>query len=62
MKTTEENIIEVILIILLFIAIAVFTHGCVECSKRPITSEDIRQLEEMRDYHYSQGRNIIVFE
>ena len=64
MKTTEKQLSEIGVAILLFLAVGVCAKSCISCknelSKRP-TTQELHQLQEMKDYHRSEGREIIIF-
>lgn len=65
MKITERNLLDILLTILLFIAIGVCVKSCITYKKelsKHLTIDDLYLLQEMKDYHKSQDREIKVFE
>nr|DAE47103.1 MAG TPA: Eclosion hormone [Caudoviricetes sp.] len=43
MKTTERNLLDILLIILLFVAIGVCVHSCIKCK------ESLDRLQEIKE-------------
>ena len=64
-NTIEGNLLDIALALLLLVAVGVCVKSCMslgeELNKRP-TIKDLHQLQEIKDYHKSQGREIKVFE
>jgi len=57
MKTTEKNLLEILLGVLLFIAIGMCVHSCVECEKKidgffKQTQNEPTIIREYEDFRY----------
>lgn len=64
MKTTERIIKELALTLLLFVALAYLISSLISYRKslsENVSKEDFRQMQDMKDFHRSQGREIQVY-
>lgn len=64
-NTLEGSFLDIALGLLLIVAIGTLVKSCSSCNqsaKNDLTIEDLHQLQEIKDYHKSQGRDIKVFE
>lgn len=64
MKTTERIIKELALTLLLFIALAYLISSLISHKKSlsgDTSKEDFSQMQDMKDYHRSEGREIQVY-
>ncbi|MFV0419337.1 MAG: hypothetical protein ACK5KT_11475 [Dysgonomonas sp.] len=64
MKTTEKIMKELGLILLLFVAIVFLVRSIISYRKETsgqISRQDNIQMQEMEDYHRSQGRQIQLY-
>lgn len=62
-KTTEMHLLDILIIILLFYAIATCVRSALSCINRLENApsiEDLHQQQEMRDYHHSLGNDITL--
>jgi len=64
MKTTEKILKELLLTLILFLSLACLISSIITCREETVrqgSKEDTAQMQEMKDFHHSQGRKIQVY-